>query len=257
LREFIPDSVLVLQHTNISNDPTARICFETVAGRRAAAKKRQCPLLSNTLAATPAATAAVTTAAAKRPLDAAASMAGWDAAADTHGGNRNAEVGDWLDSVHSPPGPSPEQAPEEGADGDVPGLVSSADEDEDPAPASEPAPARDLQPPVPAPAAGASTGRRGRGSPGSHQLSATAASVAATPEAEAAARGRARCVRRRRGSRARGGSSGGVGCVPWPRQLNPTLQPHFLGERPLGPARSTSSLLSAAGAVSSDPSRNC
>jgi hypothetical protein len=38
---------------------------------------------------------------------------------------------------------------------------------------------------------------------------------------EAAARGGARrCVSRRRGSRARGGSSGGVGCVPLPRHLS-------------------------------------
>jgi hypothetical protein len=50
LLEIIPDSILLLQHTNISNDPTAKICFETVAGRPVAAKKRPCPLLSNTVA---------------------------------------------------------------------------------------------------------------------------------------------------------------------------------------------------------------
>jgi hypothetical protein len=108
-----------------------------------AAKKKQCPLLSNTVAEMPTATAAVTTAAAKRPLDAAATTASFDAAADTHG-DLNAEAGDWLDSVHSPPGPSPELAPAEDADGDMLGLVSISNEDEDPALAIEPAPASDL-----------------------------------------------------------------------------------------------------------------
>jgi hypothetical protein len=76
LRERISDSVLALQHTDISNDTTAKKWFETVAGRPVAAKKRQCQLLSNTVAEMLAATAAVTTAAAKRPLDAAAATAG-------------------------------------------------------------------------------------------------------------------------------------------------------------------------------------
>jgi hypothetical protein len=39
--------------------------------------------------------------------------------------------------------------------------------------------------------------------------------------------------------------------------LYPIFRPHFLGERPLRPARSTRSLLPAPGASSSDPSRNC
>jgi hypothetical protein len=85
----------------MSNDPTAKMYFETDVGRPVAKRKWQWPLLSNTVAEMPAATAAVTTAAAKTALDVATATADWDAVADTDG-DCNAENGDWVDSLHSP-----------------------------------------------------------------------------------------------------------------------------------------------------------